>query len=131
MAVLIRFPCLCLLALAVVITAGVSVLAQEVESSKPAKDNPPTRTDRYSDPLPDGVVARLGTAPWRPGINAWGLVYSHDGSLVASAVRDRSIRLWDAATGRRNRSRPESRCTLNKAMPRNPEITGFIEVSQL
>ena len=31
------------------------------EGEKPAQAKEQTRTDRYGDPLPDGVMARLGT----------------------------------------------------------------------
>jgi WD40 repeat protein len=63
-----------------------------------------TRTDRYGDPLPDGVLARLGTARWRPGWQPGVLAYSPDGALVASDGDDPTIRIWEAATGREVRT---------------------------
>jgi WD40 repeat protein len=62
----------------------------------------PARTDLYGDPLPDGVIARLGTLRFRTGTSVTGTVFSPDGQILA-AVSDRyghPIYLFDAATGR-------------------------------
>ena len=75
------------------------LLAALLASASPAADEAP-RTDLYGDPLPPGAVARLGTSRWRAGCATTVLVYSPNGDLVASAGRDRAVRLWEAATGR-------------------------------
>jgi WD40 repeat protein len=65
----------------------------------PGLCQPPTRTDRYGDPLPPGVVARLGTE--RLALpNAVFLTFSPDGRrLAAHNGRDR-LQVWDVASGR-------------------------------
>jgi WD40 repeat protein len=56
------------------------------------------RLDRYGDPLPDGVMARLGTVRFRgAGLDA--VAYSPDGSLLATA-NILQVSVWDARTGR-------------------------------
>ncbi len=59
------------------------------------------RTDRYGDPLPPGALMRLGTVRFRNG--GYGLndaVYSPDGKILATAVNNGRIHLWDAADGK-------------------------------
>jgi WD40 repeat protein len=70
---------------------------------KPGNE-PPARADRYGDPLPEGVVARLGTVRLRPGGRIKRLAFSPDGQRLASWVEDFStasrLSIWEAATGR-------------------------------
>src|SRR5262249_5108835 len=66
----------------------------------PAAAHPPgetsRRTDRYGDPLPEGAIARLGTARFRNGY----FHFSPDGKVIAlSDWAGGPIRLCDAATG--------------------------------
>jgi WD40 repeat protein len=66
---------------------------------KPAGTAPP-RTDALGDPLPPGVVARLGTERlYQPGVCF--LTFSPDGKALA-AVDDcgGGLRLWDVRTGK-------------------------------
>jgi WD40 repeat protein len=53
--------------------------------------------DRHGDPLPNGAMARLGTVQLRAGCDT--LSFSPDGKLLIG-VRDRVVRVWNAADGR-------------------------------
>jgi WD40 repeat protein len=68
---------------------------------KPANPGDIVRTDLSGDPLPPGVIARLGTLRWRSpfGYGAFACVtVSRDGALVAAAGGS-GLRLWDTTTG--------------------------------
>lgn len=57
-----------------------------------------TRTDRYGDPLPEGVIARLGTVRLRAvGASA---AFSSDGKRILTITYGRLVKLWDADTGK-------------------------------
>jgi WD40 repeat protein len=62
------------------------------------KDALPLR-DSAGDPLPTGAFARLGTVRLRHSAPVGALAYSADGKRLASASHDRTVRVWDAATG--------------------------------
>lgn len=55
------------------------------------------RTDRYGDPLPPRVIARLGTLRFR-GIQR-SMAFSPDGKCLASETEG-GVTLWETATGR-------------------------------
>jgi WD40 repeat protein len=61
---------------------------------------PADPVDHQGDPLPAGAVARLGTTRFRHMHTISSLAYSADGSRLASASWDHTVRLWDAATGK-------------------------------
>src|SRR5262249_38940733 len=58
------------------------------------------RQDLHGDPLPTGVLARLGTARYRHGSSITSIAYSADGKLLASGGSDKRIRIFDAASGK-------------------------------
>jgi RNA polymerase sigma factor (sigma-70 family) len=61
----------------------------------------PAATDLYGDPLPDGVLARLGTERFRHGSFTLSLAYALGGKvLVSGGGTSYSICIWDAETGK-------------------------------
>src|SRR5262245_47803096 len=64
-----------------------------------AAPQPAPRLDLYSDPLPEGALARLGSVRLRAG-TVQGLSFSSDSKLLATGDFFGVPRLWDTATGR-------------------------------
>src|SRR6266481_8187652 len=62
--------------------------------------NPSQLTDQMGDPLPAGVLARMGTIRFRHGNQISSLAYAPDGKVLASAGYDNTLRLWDPVTGK-------------------------------
>ena len=80
-----------------------------VPTSEPTADRVPTPRaqaarktglDFYGDPLPEGALARMGTARLRHS-SATHLTFSPDGKSLYTAGRDHAVRDWDLSTGRR------------------------------
>jgi WD40 repeat protein len=55
--------------------------------------------DAFGDPLPERVVARIGTIRLRAGGSICCAVFSPDGTRVATGGYEERIRFWDPATG--------------------------------
>src|SRR5262245_1307415 len=68
-------------------------------ADKPAKETTAPRTDALGDPLPEGAVARLGTARLCH-LGATFLTFASDGSRLATFSNGGMIRIWDVATGK-------------------------------
>ena len=89
-----------LLALGIVGLVGTPAHSQEknsdsAESSLQTEDAP-QRVDLFGDPLPDGVVARLGSYRWRDGHGGFATVgIVPDGKTLISGVR-----VWDIESGK-------------------------------
>src|SRR5579871_6084004 len=65
---------------------------------QPGRGAPPARTDQYGDPLPAGVVARLGTTRLTLG-SARFLTFSPDGRYLAAHNGMEDLHVWDVASG--------------------------------
>ncbi len=63
--------------------------------------DPQTGGDYYGDPLPVGAVARLGTIRFRHGGDVvFQTRFAPGDKVLATAGKDRVVRVWDARTGR-------------------------------
>src|SRR5579885_1652913 len=71
--------------------AAASVLAEQV----------PARTDAEGEPLPPGVLARLGSSRMRQEPSAGYLDFSPDGKWLVSGGTSPFVNVWDVATGKR------------------------------
>src|SRR5438876_7403628 len=67
---------------------------------KTSDDPKKTRVDAHGDPLPSGVLARMGTIRFRHGAQIQYLQYTKDGKVLASFGTDQVIRLWDTGSGK-------------------------------
>ena len=81
--------------------AAVILLSSLPPSAVHAVPAPPVAADAFGDPLPAGVIARLGTVRLRHTCMA--LAWAPDGQTLASAGWDGTIRIWDAASGKQVR----------------------------
>src|SRR5580692_1524308 len=68
---------------------------QDEPKREPTRDSP-RPVDLYGDPLPEGVVARLGTVRFRPG-GSWSLAFAPGGNLLVSVGN--TTCLMDAVLG--------------------------------
>jgi WD40 repeat protein len=81
--------------------AGASMLLRA--AAPPAGPPPEARPERAEvggEPLPRGVVARLGTRQLRHGDAVSFAAHTPDGKRLLTAGRDRTVRLWDLASGK-------------------------------
>src|SRR5262249_53124177 len=97
----------CLLSI-VVVLLGNRLTAQELP---PANQNSPAAApaplDLHGDPLPPGVLARLGALRFRHPAPGFQAIFWADGKLVFSAGRGNNhLCVWDFATGKKLRELP-------------------------
>src|SRR5262249_1482777 len=95
-----------LLAMALLGTGATALLkaASQVRPAAQAVQEPlpearPDRAGVGGKPLPRGVLARMGTTQLRHGDAVYFAAYTPDGKRLVTAGRDRTLRLWDLATG--------------------------------
>lgn len=91
-----RIVCMALATLA----PSLPIEAAPDPEAKPA-DMMPRRTDSYGDPLPDGVLVRLGSVRWRHAGDVHQIAFSPDGSSIVSCSADGWVHRSEAATGKR------------------------------
>src|SRR5207244_2302230 len=65
-----------------------------------AKPDMAHRVDSEGVPLPEGVVARLGSARLRHGGWVYDLCFSPDGKRIVSVGNDNTLRAWDGESGK-------------------------------
>ena len=77
--------------------------AEEKKDTGPPQRKPalaPAQVDALGDPLPPGALARLGTVRLRHTDIVTGVGCAPDGSFVAAASQDGTVRLWNPSTGK-------------------------------
>jgi RNA polymerase sigma factor (sigma-70 family) len=132
--------------LAALSLVGVGVGAMTQPAAKPPEEKPPAaklaaepprkeetqvRLDDYGDPLPDGAVRRVGTLRFRQGGGtACPLFPCPDGKTLISGFYggDRTICLWDLATGKLLRSFPTGYMNILYAL--SPDGRTLVETHQ-
>src|SRR5438034_385653 len=88
---MLRIPC-------VLAFAWFSFTTVIADANDRSQKKPVPRTDLYGDPLPDGVVARLGSSRLRhAGLSDF--VFLPGGKSVLSAGSDRVLRFWNLTSG--------------------------------
>src|SRR5215510_1053085 len=74
--------------------------AQEQQPTVRGNAAPPPHTDLYGDPLPTGALVRLGTIRFRHDGRMLAVAYAADGKSLVTASEDKTVRRWDAVTGK-------------------------------
>jgi hypothetical protein len=99
----IRRSMLCALVVALGLS-GLGLTAAYLRTSAPPAGPPrpggSTPASGPAEPLPEGVADRIGTTRFNHGSRVSFVVFSPDGSIMASFGYDDLIRLWDPSTGR-------------------------------
>ena len=107
-------PAAVLLAVVGVVLAAAGLPAEPPKSdppktASPATGNAPPRTDLFGDPLPEGVILRLGTTRSRAGIHSFGLLAN---GTVVTVGPNLDVRTWSP-----NRDMPDAPVLLPLAEP--------------
>jgi RNA polymerase sigma factor (sigma-70 family) len=96
------------LTVALVLAAGVAVAVSQNAGIDPSQASAPPgserdaarATDALGDPLPEGVILRLGSLRLRHRGTVRSIAFSPDGKLLVSAGWDPVLRFWDPKSGR-------------------------------
>ncbi len=74
--------------------------AQQVSRQPAREEKQSIRIDRHGDPLPEGAITRIGTVRLRHDSWVLSLAFSPGGKELVSASLDRTLAVWDAASGK-------------------------------
>jgi RNA polymerase sigma factor (sigma-70 family) len=90
-----------LLLVTALLGAGATMLlTAATPSSPPVQAARRPALDAPDEQLPGDVIARMGTTRMRHGDAVYFAAYTPNGKSLVTAGRDRSVRLWDLATGK-------------------------------
>jgi RNA polymerase sigma factor (sigma-70 family) len=84
---------------AAMLGTGATMLLKAAPEQLPG-EAPPERADVPGERLPAGALARMGTTQLRHGDAVYFAAYTPDGKALLTAGKDRTVRLWDLATGK-------------------------------
>jgi WD40 repeat protein/beta-lactamase regulating signal transducer with metallopeptidase domain len=112
-----------MLAAACLAVAGIGPLQSAADEPRTADSAPKpdvrSSADSHGDPLPAGVLARLGTTRLRHDGEITFVAFGSEGKSLLTAGQDETIRLWDLATGKeiRRYTRPKLAEIKKEAKP--------------
>jgi hypothetical protein len=81
-----------------VIEANATFAPQDADKSGVTGERAPPRLDIFGDPLPNGAVARLGTA--RRRVLARDIQFTKDSKQLIDVAVGKKVHIWNADTGR-------------------------------
>ena len=102
----LKIACAALVAAATLATGATMLLQAASQASPPVQavehlpEARPAHADIPGERLPGGVIARMGSTHLRHGDVVWFAAYMPDGHALVTAGRDKTVRLWDLATGK-------------------------------
>src|SRR5262249_14493055 len=80
---------------------GMALLLAQRPADSPRPPAAEARGDSSADPLPPGVVRRLGTGRFRHSGWHKELAFTPDGKMLLTKSESSSLRFWETTTGRR------------------------------
>jgi RNA polymerase sigma factor (sigma-70 family) len=105
------------------------LVAQAVVGEPVAVAAVPGGNDLHGDPLPDGAVARLGTARLNHGYGLNALYFLGDGKTILSEG-DGFLRYWDIATGKELRHQTTSKTSFDDQTVLSPDGKTLTSLNQ-